>query len=116
MDTVFDLFDLTDYTFLEISRGGVTGNTIVSQVPAEGVFKLRTGMNVSSDQETKISDATLHVKADERFANNLVGNGVSVLGSDYEIVGVTGGMNFDTGEMEHYRVTLQSTEFTEEES
>ena len=25
---VFDVFDLSEYTFLEISRGGITGNTI----------------------------------------------------------------------------------------
>lgn len=112
VDTVFDLFDLTDYTFLEVSRGGIEGNVIINETQAEGVFKLRSGMNVASDQETKTSDATLHIKPDEPFSSNLMGNGVRVFGNEYEIVGATGGMNFETGEMEHYRVTLQATEFT----
>jgi len=114
MDTVFDLFDLTDYTFLEISRGGVAGDVILSETAAAGVFKLRNGMNVSNDQETKSSDATLHIKPEEPFVSTgLTGHGIEVGGRTYEIVGCTGGMNFDTGEMEHYRVTLQERDFTE---
>ena len=35
---------------------------------------------------------------------------------DYEIVGQTGGMNYETGEMEHYRLTLQVTDYSEFES
>lgn len=109
---VFDAFDLTAYTYLELSRGGVAGNMIVSETNADGVFKLRTGMNVSNDQETKSSDATLHIRPDEPFTPK-VGNGIWVEGDSYEIVGLTGGDNFDTGEREHYRVTLQATDFSD---
>jgi hemin uptake protein HemP len=110
---VFDAFTTSTYTYLVISRGGVAGNVIESEIEAEGVFKLRSGMNVSSDQETKSSDATLHIKPDESFTPE-VGNGIRHDGQEYEIVGVTGGVNYDTGETEHYRATLQATEFSDE--
>lgn len=112
---VFDVFDLTAYTFLEISRGGVTGNVIVSQTSTTGVFKLRSKMVRGENAETKESNATLHIRPDEPFlittGNNLVGHGVTVNGKDYEIVGQTGGQNFDNGILEHYTATLQETDF-----
>lgn len=112
MDTVFDVFVNTPYTFLTISRGGVQGDGITARTEAMGVFKLRSGMNVSNDQETKTSDATLHIKPSEPFVSTgLVGHGIENQGRTYEIVGNTGGMNFDTGVMEHYRVTLQERGF-----
>ena len=117
MDTVFDLFVSVPYTFLEISRGGVAGDTIVNTVDADGVFKLRDGMNVNNDQETKSSDATLHIRPTESFVSTgLVGHGIAVNGRTYEIIGRTEGMNFDTGVVEHYRVTLQEREFEELDS
>ena len=39
--TVFDMFDLSDYDYLAISRGGVYGNVITASTSAQGVFKLR---------------------------------------------------------------------------
>lgn len=112
---VFDVFDLTDYTFLEISRGGVEGNMIVSQTTTTGVFKLRSQMVRGENSETKESNATLHIRPDESFLlttdNNLVGHGVIVNGKDYEIVGQTGGQNFDNGILEHYTATLQEADF-----
>ncbi len=68
--TVFDMFDASDYSFLEISRGGVYGNRIVSETTAEGIFKLRGGMVSSNNQETRDSDATLHIKPDEPFVSS----------------------------------------------
>ena len=112
--TVFDVFDTVTYTFLEISRGGVAGDTIDSETTATGVFKLRNGMNVSNDQETKTSDATLHIRPSETFVSTgLTGHGIRVDGREYEIIGTTEGANFDTGVVEHYRVTLQERAFTE---
>ena len=111
---VFALFVSTPYTFLTISRGGVAGDGITARTEAMGVFKLRNGMNVSNDQETKTSDATLHIKPSETFVSTgLTGHGIEYQGRTYEIVGNTGGMNFDTGVMEHYRVTLQEREFND---
>lgn len=114
---VFDLFDLTDYTFLEISRGGVAGNTIVASHTATGVYKLRSDMVRGDNSETKDSNATLHIRSTESFleplANNLVGHGVLVYDKEYEIIGQTGGKNFHNGVMEHYTATLQETSFAD---
>lgn len=112
--TVFDVFDSVPYTFLEINRGGVAGDTIDGETAATGVFKLRNGLNVSNDQETKNSDATLHVRPDEPFiTTGLTGHGIRVDGREYDIIGTTEGKNFDTGVVEHYRLTLQERAFTE---
>lgn len=114
---VFAAFVNQPYTFLTIIRGGVVGAGITARTDAQGVFKLRNGMNVSNDQETKTSDATLHIKPSESFiSTGLTGHGIRVQGRTYEIVGTTEGMNFDTGVVEHYRVTLQEREFEDLQS
>lgn len=116
MTTVFDVFTVSPYTFLEVTRSGVFGNTIASTVDAMGVFKLRDGMVNTDNEESRQSDATLHVRPSESFAqNNMVGNGIRKDGQDYEIVGSTGGDNFDTGVREHYRLTLQRADFSDYE-
>lgn len=116
---IFDVFDLTDYTFLQISRGGVAGNTIVGSYTTDGVFKLRSSFVRGENAETKESNATLHVRPSESFLgvlnNNLVGHGVRVGDKDYEVIGQTGGKNFANGVMEHYTATLQETSFADYE-
>jgi hypothetical protein len=117
--TVFDVFTSTNYTFLEISRGGVYGNVITASETAQGVFKLRDGMVSTGNQESRQSTATLHIRPDESFISDitvdgkvqLVGNGVRVEGVDYEILGATGGKNFDNNVLEHYRLTLQVADY-----
>lgn len=120
MTTVFDVFDLSEYTFHVLSRGGVSGNTIVSSHEAEGVFKLRSDLVRGENAETKESNATLHIRPTESFLaaldNNLVGHGVSCQDKDYEVIGQTGGQNYANGELEHYTVTLQETQLPEAES
>lgn len=114
MDTVFSVFELTPYTFLEVSRGGVYGNVITATHSAEGVFKLRNEMVQINNQELRQSAATLHVRPEESFITQLaVGQGIRVDGQDYEIIGQTGGKNYDDGEMEHYTLTLQNTDYSE---
>lgn len=111
---VFAVFVSVPYTFLTISRGGVRGDVITARTDALGVFKLRNGMTVGTDQETKSSDATLHIKPTETFVSTgLTGHGVEVEGRTYEIVGTTEGVNFDNGITEHWRVTLQERAFDE---
>lgn len=111
---IFDAFELTPYTFLEIESGAVEGNIIKSQTQALGVFKLRAGITKSGTQTTEESTATLHIRPDESFiANGLKGNGIIVEGESYRIEGVTGGDNFETGEREHYTLTLQATDYSE---
>lgn len=114
---VFDLFDLTTYTFRQLKRGGIRGNTIVQSTEATGVFKLRSQMVRNPNSETKESNATLHIRSKESFLSaldgNLVGHGVTIGGKDYEVVGQTGGKNFHNGVMEHYTATLQETSFAD---
>lgn len=112
--TVFDLFQQQAYTFLEVSRGGVYGNQITDSHDAMGVFKLRNDMVQVNNQELRQSAATLHVKPDESFISSLaVGQGIRTGGQDYEIIGQTGGMNYQTGQIEHYTLTLQVTDYSE---
>ena len=37
--SVFDVFDTSAYTFLEVERGGIAGNMIVATYTATGIFK-----------------------------------------------------------------------------
>lgn len=118
---IFDVFNLSDYIFLRISRGGVYGNIIEEEYEASGVFKLRSGMIQSNNQESRQSESTLHVRPDESFLQDItvdgkilfVGHGVSINGEDYEIIGATGGQNYESGELEHYRLTLQSADYSD---
>lgn len=114
---IFDVFDLTEYTFLQISRGGVAGNTITGYYETNGVFKLRSDLVRGENAETKESNATLHIRPTESFLTslegNLVGHGVVCGGKTYQIVGQTGGKNFHNGVMEHYTATLQEADFSD---
>lgn len=114
---VFSVFTSTPYTFLKVSRGGVYGNVIQSQTTAQGIFKLRDGMEATQTSENRQSTATLHIRPTEAFisdvGNELVGHGIRKDGKDYEILGVTGGMNYHNGSMEHYTLTLDRTDYAE---
>lgn len=116
-DTVFDVFASTDYTYLEIARGGIAGNSIIESENRRGVFKLRSGGQNSptSEMEIRNSTATLHVHPEDYLPNydTIVGNGIRVDGVDYEITALTGGKNFDTGVMEHLTFSLQVAEFSD---
>lgn len=86
---VFDVFDLSDYTYLQISRGGVVGNSIVATYNAQGVFKLRSGMIRGSNAENIQQGATLHIRPTESFISHAPVN------------------------REHYRLTLVATDFSD---
>lgn len=112
---VFDAFPerLTSYEFLTISRGTVYGNQITNISTATGIFKLRNEMIQVNNQELKQSAATLHIRPTEAFANNnMVGQGIRVEGQDYEIIGQTGGDNYANGVREHYRLSLQNSDYS----
>lgn len=114
VETVFDVFEEVPYQFLEVARGGVYGNRITAVHNATGVFKLRNEMVQVNNQELRQSAATLHVHPNESFLTGSdVGKGIRVEGQDYEIIGQTGGRNFDTGELEHYTLTLQNTDYSD---
>lgn len=113
---VFQAFSnlLKEYEYLVVERGGVYGNVIKSSTSANGVFKLRNEQVMVNNQELKQSAATLHIRPDEPFANaDMVGQGIRVEGQDYEIIGQTGGDNYASGEREHYRLTLQNSDYSD---
>lgn len=118
--TVFETFELSTYTFLKLSTGGILGNQVQSQTEAQGVFKEREDMVVNNNLETKTADATLHIKPSEPFVADLsgylVGHGVQVDGRDYRVIGQTGGQNYQDGSLEHIRVTLKRESLAEYES
>lgn len=111
--TVFDVFQETPYDFLQIERGTVQGDEIIAERSLMGVFKYREGEEqVGTNMELPISSATLHAHPDDDFGvTDLVGHGVRVNGLTYGITNVTGGMNFDNGQMEHLTLTLQRADF-----
>lgn len=116
MATVFDLFKQTQYGYYELSRGTVFGNIQGSEEARTlmGVFKKRKGFTIDGrNMETFGSDSpTLHAHPED-FSDGdpIVGNGVIVDGVKYEIKGATYGTNFDTGVVEHIRLTLQESDF-----
>lgn len=117
--TVFDVFKQVSYDFLTIKRGTVYGNRIAAKRSLTGVFKLKSGMNKANGMELLDSDATLHAHPED-FAsvntNDLVGQGIRVNGQDYSIEGVSEGMNFETGILEHIYMRLQKASFVEAEN
>ena len=116
---VFSHFVSTDYTFLQLNRGGILGDTIEAETETTGVFKERDGqVPFNANQDTESSDATLHIRPSEPFLavlnNNLVGHGVRHQDQEYLILAQTtgrGGTNF--GAIEFYRVTLRREQISE---
>ena len=110
--TVFDTFPEISYEFLEIKRGAVKGNVIKKASSFLGIFKLRQNQEEQGNIELYNSSATLHAHPEDYSDyDNLVGQGIRVNGTTYEISNVTGGMNFASGQMEHLTFTLQRAEF-----
>lgn len=87
--TVFDVFDVSPYTFLELERSSITGNTIVASYEATGVFKLRTASVKGETLESVDQGATLHIRPTEPFLSNVPSN------------------------REHYRLTLIDTDLSD---
>lgn len=86
--TVFDVFDTTPYIYLEVSRGGIAGNTITASHEAEGIFKLRSGLVRGANAENVEQGATLHIRPTEAFITAL-------------------------SNREHYTLTLNPADFAE---
>lgn len=116
MESVFDVFQETAYTFLQLVQGGARGNSVKESSETAGVFKERNGMVQNNNLETVQSDATLHIHPDEPFLTTLngylVGHGIRAAKNgatqDYRIIGQVEGYNFETNELEFYRLTLKA--------
>jgi hypothetical protein len=112
--SVWDVFTPEPYTFLKLKQAS-EGNTVEEEYEAEGVFKLRGGMTQSNNIESPTADASLRVKPDEEFVNNLsadlVGHGIRVARGDntsldYRIIGQTEGYDYDN-QMDFYLLELK---------
>lgn len=114
MDTVFDTFTSSAYTFLKLDSG-IGGNKILEEVEATGIVKLRDGMVQSDNVESYDSSSTVHIRASEPFIadldGNLVGHGLRISKNgqtaEYRIEGQVEGYNFDNGTLEFLKVTLK---------
>lgn len=113
--TMFNLFANAPYTFLQLGST-IDGNTIINEYSADGIVKLRDGMVQVDNMEAYDSTSTIHIKPSEPFVaivdGNMVGHGIRAVNNagetvDYRITGQVEGMDFDTGELEFYKVTLK---------
>lgn len=114
MATVFDVFKEVRYTYLTIAQSQIKGDVITNEQDFMGIFKNKSGVTQSRNMEVIDSKSTLHVHPSDfniGDCKDLIGNGIRINGVEYSIVGATAGMNFDTGVIEHYRLTLQNAQF-----
>lgn len=117
MATVFDVFKEITYSYLTIIQSSVKGDVVAAETEYQGIFKEKGGSVQSNNMEALESTSTLHVHPEDfniESCLELIGNGVTVNGQDYSIVGATTGTNFDNGEIEHYRLTLEKANFVHE--
>lgn len=112
MATVFDVFKQVQMDYLTIAQSSVYGDVIIDEKPIWGIFKIRDGQAQNFEMELKTSAATVHAHPEDfEDINAIVGNGIRYMGQTYTIVGVTGGQNFDNGQMEHLTFTLEVADY-----
>lgn len=121
---LFTLMNTNSYKFVVLDKE-LIGSVAKAEYEAEGVIKFRDGTVVANNAETFDSSATLHIKPDETFIallnGNLLGNGIRILDEageteDYRITGQSIGKDYDTGQVEFYKLTLQKENIVEWES
>lgn len=121
---MFNLFNTNAYKFLILEKE-LIGSVATTEYNAEGVIKFRDGVVTGDGAETFESTATLHIKPNEPFIallkGNLLGNGVRIEDEageteDYKIIGQSIGKDFDTGNVEFYKVTLKRENIVEWDS
>lgn len=109
--TVFDLFSETSYQVLKIHRSTTFGNKIVEVLGGRsGVFKKKSGVKRGLGGESWGERSVLFVRPED-FYFDPIGNGVRIGGLDYQIVAMSEGANYDTGEVEHLKLALERAEF-----
>ncbi len=111
---IWDYFDTDTYTFLRVDAR-TQGLKVLEEYDSDGVFKIRGGMT-STNIETPTADVTLTVRPDEAFVGDLnadmVGHCVRVARTpyealDYRIVGQIEGYDWDTNELDFYKLRLK---------
>ncbi len=127
---VFAAFPTTSYTFLKVSQE-VEGNVIEAEYDGfEGILKILEGIVQIDNRESRTAQGirgttSLHVKPTESFISlvngNMVGHGIRASknaqeDTEYRIIGQVEGYNFDTNELEFYRLTLKRESFAKWET
>ncbi len=114
---VFQAFVTTTYNFLIVDAGTEEGDIAILQPTSTGIFKHRDGMVAAGNQEVRTSATSLKVRPSEDFieevGGNMVGHGIRVDDQDYRVLGQTKGMNYHTGVLEHYRLTLEKHDYAD---
>ncbi len=104
---VFALFSTKPYTFIKVRSNGA-GNFVSEQEwQADGIVKFRDGKSMTGNAEALLITTTLHIRPEEPFVDDLVGNFVRIDGKEYRIESATTGIDFDTGEVEFHRATIE---------
>jgi len=113
--SVFDHFVSTPYTFLQLGST-VEGNTIVEEFTTTGIVKLRDSMIQVDNMENFDSESSIHIRANEPFLDvvggNMVGHGIRSSkdnhnATEYRIISQVEGYDFESGELDFYRVVLK---------
>lgn len=122
--SAFDFFVTQDYTFLQLdSETG--GNRVIQEFSANGIVKIREGMQQDVNSEAYTSDSTIHIRPYEPFVElldaNLIGHGIRVTNYagepvDYRIIGQVDGFDYELGALDFYRVTVKKEALWQDES
>lgn len=113
--SIFDHFVSLPYTFLQLGST-VEGNAIISTTQATGIIKLRDSMIQVDNMENFDSESSIHIRASEPFLDtvggNMVGHGLRISkdnheATEYRIISQREGYDFDSGELDFYRVVLK---------
>lgn len=116
---LYALFTKVPYTFSRLVYG-IGGDSVASEYESTGVFQERSGMSQFDNIETPTSDAVLWIAPNEAFVEllnaQMVGNGVTVEGVNYRVVGQVTGKDHDLGIIDNYRLELKKENFAEWEA
>lgn len=110
---IFSVFTQEPYTFIAVEPVSSGGYKVVQEFEALGVIKHRDGKVLNGHDESFDTQTTLHIHPTEGFiefvggSDRIVGNYIKINNVDYQINACTEGKNFDTGIVEHYRLTLE---------
>lgn len=110
---IFDAFP-SQQASLYLREGTTAGDSLGTEYVEEAVFKQRQGMAQTGEKDTRTGDATLYLRPYSKFVDdsggNMVGNYVKIGSNYYRITSWSEGKNFDTREIEHYRLDMERKE------
>lgn len=106
---VFDAFPnaWVDFTYYEVTRGSVIGNTRDTGTAGRGIFVAQQGASLTQFTEALITTSLLYVLPVEPYdSKSILGNQIEIQGQLYNITGWGEGKNQDNGTLEHIELEL----------